>query len=138
MAEDEGFDKVELEDKDKDKRAKDGKEEKEEVGKIVFESETFSSMAWRKCKHFFTNITLEPVMLFYGIVGLVQDFFFELSSDTFLSGASIELLQASSFSTRPASTTLASPRTSATTSRTTRLTTQLYRCLFHHCIERQF
>ena len=76
MAEDEGFDKVELEDKDKDKRAKDGKKEKEEVGKIVFESETFSSMAWRKCKHFFTNITLEPVMLFYGIVGLVQDFFF--------------------------------------------------------------
>ena len=77
MAEDEGFDKVELEDKDKDKdkRAKDGKEEKEEVGKIVFESETFSSMAWRKCKHFFTNITLEPVMLFYGIVGLVRDFF---------------------------------------------------------------
>ena len=78
MAEDEGFDKVELEDKDKDKRAKDGKEEKEEVGKIVFESETFSSMAWRKCKHFFTNITLEPVMLFYGIVGLVRKFFFEL------------------------------------------------------------
>ena len=77
MAEDEGFDKVELEDKDKDKdkRAKDGKEEKEEVGKIVFESETFSSMAWRKCKHFFTNITLEPVMLFYGIVGSVQKFF---------------------------------------------------------------
>ena len=77
MAEDEGFDKVELEDKDrdKDKRAKDGKEEKEEVGKIVFESETFSSMAWRKCKHFFTNITLEPVMLFYGIVGLVRNFF---------------------------------------------------------------
>ena len=75
MAEDEGFDKVELEDKDKDKRAKDGKEEKEEVGKIVFESETFSSMAWRKCKHFFTNITLEPVMLFYGIVGLVQEVF---------------------------------------------------------------
>ena len=77
MAEDEGFDKVELEDKDKDKdkRAKDGKQEKEEVGKIVFESETFSSMAWRKCKHFFTNITLEPVMLFYGIVGLVRKFF---------------------------------------------------------------
>ena len=77
MGEDEGFDKVELEDKDKDKdkRAKDGKEEKEEVGKIVFESETFSSMAWRKCKHFFTNITLEPVMLFYGIVGLVRNFF---------------------------------------------------------------
>ena len=77
MAEDEGFDKVELEDKDKDrdKRANDGKEEKEEVGKIVFESETFSSMAWRKCKHFFTNITLEPVMLFYGIVGLVRKFF---------------------------------------------------------------
>ena len=77
MAEDEGFDKVELEDKDKDKdkMAKDGKEEKEEVGKIVFESETFSSMAWRKCKHFFTNITLEPVMLFYGIVGLVRKFF---------------------------------------------------------------
>ena len=77
MAEDEGFDKVELEDKDKDKdkRAKDGKEEKEEVGKIVFESETFSSMAWRKCKHFFTNITLEPVMLFYGIVGSVRKFF---------------------------------------------------------------
>ena len=72
MAEDEGFDKVELEDKDKDKRAKDGKEE---LGKIVFESETFSSMAWRKCKHFFTNITLEPVMLFYGIVGLVRKFF---------------------------------------------------------------
>ena len=131
MAEDEGFDKVELEDKDKDKRAKDGKEEKEEVGKIVFESETFSSMAWRKCKHFFTNITLEPVMLFYGIVGSVREFF-ELSSDIFLSGASIELLQASSSSTRPASTTLASPRISATTSRTTRLTTQLYRCLFHH------
>ena len=75
MAEDEGFDKVELEDKDKDKRAKDGKEEKEEVGKIVFESETFSSMAWRKCEHFFTNITLEPVMLFYGIVGSVRKFF---------------------------------------------------------------
>ena len=75
MAEDEGFDKVELEDKDKDKRAMDGKEEKEEVGKIVFEPETFSSMAWRKCKHFFTNITLEPVMLFYGIVGLVRKFF---------------------------------------------------------------
>ena len=48
---------------------------KEEVGKIVFESETFSSMAWRKCKHFFTNITLEPVMLFYGIVGSVRKFF---------------------------------------------------------------
>ena len=76
MVEDDGFDKVELEDKDKDKRAKDGKEEKEEVGKIVFESETFSSMAWRKCKHFFTNITLEPVMLFYGIVGSVRKSFF--------------------------------------------------------------
>ena len=68
MAEDEGFDKVELEDKDK-RKEKDG--EKEEVGKIIFETETFSSMAWRKCKHFFTNITLEPVMLFYGIVGWV-------------------------------------------------------------------
>ena len=43
----------------------------EEVGKIIFETETFSSLAWRKCKHFFTNITLEPVMLFYGIVGWV-------------------------------------------------------------------
>ena len=66
MAEDEGFDKVEMEDKDKRKD-----EEKEEVRKIIFETETFSSMAWRKCKHFFTNITLEPVMLFYGIVGWV-------------------------------------------------------------------
>ena len=85
MAEDEGFDKVELEDKDKDKdkRAKDGKEEKEEVGKIVFESETFSSMAWRKCKHFFTNITLEPVMLFYGIVGLVRNFFLNQAATYF-------------------------------------------------------
>lgn len=69
MSEDEGFDKVELDEKDKKKEKKDG--EKEEVGKIIFETETFSSMAWRKCKHFFTNITLEPVMLFYGIVGWV-------------------------------------------------------------------
>jgi len=70
MSEDEGFDKVELDDKDKKKKKKDG--EKEEVGKIIFETETFSSMAWRKCKHFFTNITLEPVMLFYGIVGSID------------------------------------------------------------------
>merc|ERR1712212_222941 len=70
MSEDEGFDKVELDEKDKKKKKKDG--EKEEVGKIIFETETFSSMAWRKCKHFFTNITLEPVMLFYGIVGSID------------------------------------------------------------------
>ena len=38
---------------------------------IVFESETFFSLAKRKCKTFLTNITLEPVMLFYGIVGWV-------------------------------------------------------------------
>ena len=88
MAEDEGFDKVELEDKDK-RKEKDG--EKEEVGKIIFETETFSSMAWRKCKHFFTNITLEPVMLFYGIVGWVCLRSKQLDVDTcFPSGASIE------------------------------------------------
>ena len=38
---------------------------------IVFESETFFSLGKRKCKTFFTNVTLEPVMLFYGVVGWV-------------------------------------------------------------------
>ena len=52
----EGFDSVNL-------------KEEEKVQPIKFETETFFSLAKRKCKHFFTNITLEPVMLFYGIVG---------------------------------------------------------------------
>ena len=82
MSEDEGFDKVELDEKDKKKEKKDG--EKEEVGKIIFETETFSSLAWRKCKHFFTNITLEPVMLFYGIVGWVGLQWKSLDNSSFL------------------------------------------------------
>ena len=53
-----------------------GEEKKRKEHTIIFESETFFSLAKRKCKTFFTNITLEPVMLFYGIVGWV----FKLSS----------------------------------------------------------
>ena len=49
-----------------------GEEKERKEHKIVFESETFFSLAKRKCKTFFTNITLEPVMLFYGIVGWVH------------------------------------------------------------------
>jgi len=55
----EGFDSVNL-------------KEEEKVLPIKFETETFFSIAKRKCKHFFTNITLEPVMLFYGIVGSID------------------------------------------------------------------
>ena len=51
----EGFDSVNLKEEDK-------------VQPIKFQTESFFSLARRKCKHFFTNITLEPVMLFYGIV----------------------------------------------------------------------
>jgi len=48
---------------------RDEDEEKEqEVSEIVFERETSVSVAKRKSKHFLENITLEPVMLFYGII----------------------------------------------------------------------
>jgi len=40
----------------------------EEVEPIVFETESYFSLVTRKCKTFFRNITLEPVMLFYGVV----------------------------------------------------------------------
>ena len=40
-----------------------------EMTPIIFESETFFSLAKRKVSSFFSNITLEPVMLFYGIIG---------------------------------------------------------------------
>eukprot|EP00090_Calanus_glacialis_P009730 TRINITY_DN18129_c0_g1_i1.p1 TRINITY_DN18129_c0_g1~~TRINITY_DN18129_c0_g1_i1.p1 ORF type:complete len:508 (-),score=86.66 TRINITY_DN18129_c0_g1_i1:102-1625(-) len=43
-------------------------EKPEEVEPIVFEKETSFSVVSRKCKSFFQNITLEPVMLFYGVV----------------------------------------------------------------------
>ena len=39
-----------------------------EVPHIVFEKESYASLAIRKCRTFFRNITLEPVMLFYGVV----------------------------------------------------------------------
>ena len=42
------------------------KKEKSELPEIIFEEENFISVAKRKAKFFLTNITLEPVMLFYG------------------------------------------------------------------------
>ena len=43
-------------------------EEKSELPEIIFEKETYFSVAKRKIKFFLTNITLEPVMLFYGVI----------------------------------------------------------------------
>lgn len=43
------------------------KKEKSELPEIIFEEENFISVAKRKAKFFLTNITLEPVMLFYGV-----------------------------------------------------------------------
>ena len=44
-------------------------EEEEEVSPIKFETETYFSLVKRKTRSFFRNITLEPVMLLYGVVG---------------------------------------------------------------------
>ena len=41
-------------------------EEKSELPQIIFEEENYISVAKRKIQYFLTNITLEPVMLFYG------------------------------------------------------------------------
>ena len=41
-------------------------EEKSELPQIIFEEENYISVAKRKIQFFLTNITLEPVMLFYG------------------------------------------------------------------------
>ena len=41
-------------------------EEKSELPQIIFEEESYISVAKRKIQFFLTNITLEPVMLFYG------------------------------------------------------------------------
>ena len=43
-------------------------EEKSEIPEIVFKEETRLSVAKRKIQYFLTNITLEPVMLFYGVI----------------------------------------------------------------------
>ena len=43
-------------------------DEKQEVSEIIFKEETCWSIAKRKTKFFFQNITLEPVMLFYGVI----------------------------------------------------------------------
>ena len=39
-----------------------------DIPTIVFETESYSSVIKRKCRTFFHNITLEPVMLFYGVI----------------------------------------------------------------------
>ena len=43
-------------------------EQEQQVSEIIFKEETCTSMVKRKTKYFLTNITLEPVMLFYGII----------------------------------------------------------------------
>ena len=43
-------------------------DEKQEVSEIIFKEETYTSIAKRKTKFFLQNITLEPVMLFYGVI----------------------------------------------------------------------
>ena len=43
-------------------------EEKSELPEIIFEEENYISVAKRKIQFFLTNITLEPVMLFYGVI----------------------------------------------------------------------
>ena len=48
------------------------KKEKSELPEIIFEEENFISVAKRKAKFFLTNITLEPVMLFYGVSSWVR------------------------------------------------------------------
>ena len=45
-----------------------GQEEKSEIPEIIFKEETYLSVAKRKIQYFLTNITLEPVMLFYGVI----------------------------------------------------------------------
>jgi len=42
--------------------------EESEIPTVVFEKETKFSTIKRKCRAFFRNITLEPVMLFYGVI----------------------------------------------------------------------
>ena len=42
--------------------------EEQELSEIVFSRENSVSLAKRKAGFFFTNITLEPVMLFYGVI----------------------------------------------------------------------
>ena len=56
-------------DKKKGKRTKEEEEEEEVVSPIKFETETYFSLVTRKTRSFFRNITLEPVMLLYGVVG---------------------------------------------------------------------
>ena len=43
-------------------------EQEQQISEIIFTEETCASMVKRKTKYFLTNITLEPVMLFYGII----------------------------------------------------------------------
>ena len=43
-------------------------EEKSELPEIIFKEENLISVAKRKIQFFLTNITLEPVMLFYGVI----------------------------------------------------------------------
>ena len=43
-------------------------EQEQNVSEIIFKKETSASKVKRKTKYFLTNITLEPVMLFYGII----------------------------------------------------------------------
>ena len=116
--------------------AKDDLDTVDEVGEakrkeqtIVFQSETFFSLAKRKCKTFFTNVTLEPVMLFYGIVGWVLchklSSFSQFTMTTFIikkeirlnldAGASTRLPPVSLYWTKPASTTLDSLQKSVQT-----------------------
>ena len=116
--------------------AKDDLDTVDEVGEakrkeqtIVFQSETFFSLAKRKCKTFFTNVTLEPVMLFYGIVGWVLchklSSFSQFTMTTFIikkeirlnldAGASTRLPPASLYWTKPASMTLDSLQKSVQT-----------------------
>jgi len=58
---------VNLDNEEENRRRSEKKSE--DVTKITFETETWFSLVKRKVKYFFANVTLEPVMLFYGIVG---------------------------------------------------------------------
>ena len=48
--------------------ARQDENEEQELSEIVFSRENSVSLAKRKAGFFFTNITLEPVMLFYGVI----------------------------------------------------------------------
>ena len=59
-----------------------GQEEKSEIPEIIFKEETYLSVAKRKIQYFLTNITLEPVMLFYGVIRSID----RVSQDQLING----------------------------------------------------